>query len=84
MRTISNFRCNHIDCKQNARSAQVTEKAGDADLPGVLSAEGALVRHLAEAPAKDQPIDQIVGRDQNQPQPRRAEDQYPYGQKNIV
>jgi hypothetical protein len=57
---------------------------GNADLPSVLSAKGALIRHLAEAPAQDQPIDQIVGWNQKKPQPRRPEDQHPYRQKNVV
>ena len=75
---------NHKYRKQDDRPAQITEKAGNADLPGMLSTESPLIRHLAEAQSQDQPIDQIVGWNQDQPQPRRTENQNPYGQKNVV
>ena len=74
-----NQRGYHVGQKQNDRSTKVAEKAGNADLPCVLPAEGAFVRHRTKAPIQNKPVDQIVGWDQKQPQPRREEDQHPYG-----
>ena len=74
----------HEDREQKAGAGKITGKARQAYFPGMLSAEQAPVLSAAQAPFQNNPVNEIIGRDQKKPQEGWPENQDPDRKQYII